>query len=74
MVCVLMLTTASVYWTEAQKEIGVLCSMFDQGKTSEYVTTTLDTGNLLEYEITGNTLLVKSPYNLYSSRCIVNFL
>jgi hypothetical protein len=66
-----------IYWMEAEKEIRVLCSMFDQGDSIEHVTTTLDTANLLNYSVVQNdtgasNLLAESPFNLYSSECIVS--
>ena len=62
-----------LYWTEAKKEVEILCSMFNEGATAEYVTRTLDTGNLLEYTRNGNTLIASSRYTLSTGECEVNF-
>lgn len=73
---VVLLTALSafvLYWTEAKKEVEILCSMFNEGETAEYVTKTLDTGNLLEYTRSGRTLIASSRYNLSSDECKVEF-
>lgn len=68
-----MLSAGLVYWTEAEKEIRILCLMFEPGDSVEYVTKTLDTGNLLSYEMEEDQLYVRSFYNLYSSGCMVTY-
>lgn len=70
---ILMISAGAIYWTEAEKEIRVLCLMFQPGDSKEYVTTTLDTGNLLSYTHDADRLNVNSPYNLYSTSCSVEF-
>ena len=66
---------ATFLWFEAEKEVRILCSMFQEGEQSKTVTRILNTGNFLEYrqtEIKGNkTILVDSPYTLGTSRCVV---
>ena len=69
----ILLTALFVYWVEAEKELSVLCSMFDEGTPLVEVTRTLDTGNLLTYELNEGQLTADSPYNLYSTRCILEF-
>ncbi|WP_103664091.1 hypothetical protein [Gracilimonas amylolytica] len=67
------LSAGAIYWTEAEKEIRILCLMFDAGESADYVTKTLNTGNLLKYERSGDKLMVWSNYDLHSNRCTVEF-
>ena len=68
-----LLTAGFVYWIEAGKELSVLCSMFDKGTPLAEVTRTLDTGNLLRYELKDDQIIAESPYNLYTTRCVLDF-
>ena len=61
-------------WFEADREIEVLCSMFQPGLDREEVVRTLETGEYLTYRVEGGggaTITVDSLYNLRSSRCVV---
>lgn len=69
----LLLSTLIIYWIEADKELRVLCSLFEPGITTEYVGNTLDTANLLSYNLQENPLLIESRYNLWSSECKLTF-
>lgn len=68
-----LLTALFVYWIEADKELSVLCSMFDEGTPLAEVTRTLDTGNLLIYDLNNDQLIAESTYNLYTTRCVLEF-
>ncbi|HKK89228.1 MAG TPA: hypothetical protein VJ917_10280 [Saprospiraceae bacterium] len=77
-ILLLSFSAVLIYWMEAEKEIRVLCSMFEEGDSIEQVKTTLDTANLLNYETiqTGSDqsiLLAESPFDLYSAKCSVSF-
>ncbi len=63
-------------WFEAGKEIRILCSGFHAGMEREHVVHTLDTGEYLRYRTEGGAddpILSDSPYNLRSSRCVIEF-
>lgn len=59
------------YWFEGEKEVRILCSMFEPGQTPEQVIQTLDTGHHLEYVNEGNQITVKSPNTLDTSQCFI---
>jgi len=65
------------FWFEAEKEVRILCSMFEADQHKEHVFETLDTGNLLEYRSksheNGPGLVVDSPFMLWSGRCTIKF-
>jgi len=72
------LSVILIYWIEAEKEIRILCSMFIEGASTEQVTNTLDTANLLDYNvnhtINGHSKIqAESPYDLYSVECTILF-
>lgn len=70
-------TAGLIYWIEAEKEIEVLCSMFNEGQSIDYVLRTLETANLLEVDIRSGSvpdrLIMSSSFNLGSTDCIVIF-
>lgn len=75
---ILTFSALLIYWMESEKEIRILCSMFTQGDSIEHVTSTLDTANLLNYNVVKNdrgtsSLLADSPFNLHSTECSVSF-
>lgn len=69
----LLISTATIYWIEADKELRILCSLFQPGKSTEYVSNTLETANLLSYDLQENPLNIESSYNLKSSECELSF-
>ena len=69
----LALSAGLIYWTEAEKEIKVLCQMFNPGDEAGYVNTTLETANLMSYERQQDQLIMKSAYNLYTASCSIEF-
>jgi len=60
-----------IYWFEAEKEVRILCSMFQKAQSVEDVRRTLDTGNLLRYTVNPNEVVVHSIYTLNSTECTV---
>ena len=62
---------ATFYWFEGEKEVKILCSMFNPGQSSEQVIQTLDTGHHLEYVQENNRISVDSPKTLDTSRCTI---
>jgi len=60
-----------IYWFEAEKEVRILCSMFQKGQSVEDVHRTLDTGNLLSYTKNPDEIVVHSIYTLNSTECTV---
>jgi len=78
LVLLLSLSALLIYWHEADKEIRILCSMFYEGTTADQVTQTLNTANLLVYDMveapnSQMALQADSPHNLYASECSVHF-
>jgi hypothetical protein len=78
LVLLLSLSALLIYWHEADKEIRILCTMFYEGSTSDQVTRTLNTANLLIYDTAEApngqiTMQANSPHNLYSSECLIQF-
>jgi len=72
------LSALLIYWHEADKEIRILCSMFYEGTTADQVTQTLNTANMLVYDMVEApngqiALQADSPHNLYASECSVQF-
>ncbi len=72
--------TLAVAWivisfVEARKEIEILCGLFDEGAPVERVVRVLNTGEFLRYEVVesggGQTIVVKSPYDLGTRKCTV---
>lgn len=72
MIPFLLFITGVVYWFEAEKEVRILCGLFDQGKPSEEVVRTLETGNLLMYSSDPKMIYVDSFYTLTTSSCTVS--
>ena len=78
LVLLLSLSALLIYWHEADKEIRILFSMFYEGTTADQVTQTLNTANLLVYDMveapnSQMALQADSPHNLYASECSVHF-
>jgi hypothetical protein len=73
----LALTVAYVVvsWIEADREIRILCSMFEPGQTVSHVVTTLETGEYLRYRIRPSGMAqevrVSSYYNGLNTACTV---
>ncbi|SMO40802.1 hypothetical protein [Gracilimonas mengyeensis] len=61
-----------VYWFEAEKEVRILCSMFNEGQSVEAVRHTLDTGNLLHYKESDDVIIVNSSYTMSTTECTVS--
>ncbi|NBC05432.1 MAG: hypothetical protein GVY20_17235, partial [Bacteroidetes bacterium] len=61
------------YWFEGEKEVRILCSMFQPGQSSEQVIRTLDTGHHLEFVREAERISVNSPGTLGTSRCTIDF-
>lgn len=68
----IIILAVTVYWFEAEKEVRILCSMFQEGQTADSVTRTLDTGNLLYYSQAENIISVNSRYTLNTTSCSVD--
>lgn len=62
---------ATFYWFEGEKEVRILCSMFQPGQSSEQVIRTLNTGHHLEYTQQKNLISVNSQKTLGTSQCTV---
>ena len=72
-VLILTLSAGLVYWIEAEKEVRILCSMFETGQTRANVERTLNTANLLEIDSRENVISSSSPFHLHSMSCTVSF-
>ena len=74
---VAVFVVAAVYWNEARKEIVFLCGNFHSGVSEGTIIRQLETGNLLRYQRedtpSGQRVVVDSPYNLFVSKCVVDF-
>lgn len=68
----LIYTAGVFYWFEAEKEVRILCSMFQEGQSAASVQQTLDTGNLLSYSVNSDAIAVNSMCTLNTSECIVS--
>ena len=66
-------TLAVGYWIEAEKEIEVLCSMFNDEQPRTYVERTLGTANLLDIHSNENMIVASSPFNLHRLNCTIMF-
>ncbi|PWN07378.1 hypothetical protein [Rhodohalobacter mucosus] len=66
-----------IYWIEAEKEIEILCSMFSEGQSKDYVFSTLETANLLNVDnqtgTDSDSLYFSSSFNMGSTDCAVIF-
>jgi hypothetical protein len=85
--CLLAMLWAGVSWTEAEKEVRILCGTFAPGQSLDEVAATLETGRYLHYQVhpadearEGGTpedgaqrLVVSSYYNGLRSACTVTF-
>lgn len=72
-VSVFLIYTAGIfYWFEAEKEVRILCSVFEEGQPVEKVRETLDTGNLLTYTGNDEGITVNSIYTLNSTECMIS--
>jgi len=64
-----------VSWIEADREIRVLCSLFESGQPRSHVVATLDTGEYLRYRThasgEGDEVRVSSYYNGLHTACTV---
>jgi len=60
-----------IVWFEAEKEVRILCSMFQEGQTTESIERTLETGNLLNYSVDSRQITATSGYTLNSSACVI---
>ena len=63
-----------VSWVEANREIRVLCSMFEPGQSLSQVVATLDTGAYLRYHVSSpdeGRVKVSSVYNGLHTACTV---
>lgn len=67
----LIFVAGVIYWFEAEKEVRILCSIFEEGQPSEGVISTLETGNLLMYSSGPKMIYVDSFYTLATSSCTV---
>lgn len=72
-IILLIITAGLVYWIEAEKEVEILCSLFDEGLPRAEVDRTLGTANLLDIHSNTGSIVASSPYNLYSINCTVSF-
>lgn len=70
-VLVLLGLAGSVFWTEADKEIEILCGLVNPGQTTESVIELLETGVHLEYEFEGQSIRFYSLKNVYSMSCVI---
>jgi hypothetical protein len=71
----LTIVYVGVSWVEAEREIRVLCSMFEPGQPLDHVIATLDTGEYLRYQTEASgkeeQIKVSSYYNGLHTACTV---
>jgi hypothetical protein len=72
-IILITVTAGLVYWIEAEKEIEILCSMFNAGQPRAEVERTLNTANLLDIHSTRETIVATSPFNLHRLNCTISF-
>ena len=62
----------SIYWFQADKEVGFLCSYFDEGRDRSQVEAFINTLQMAEAETSGNLVTVRS-INLGNTTCRFEF-
>lgn len=68
----LLFITGVIYWFEADKEVRILCGLFNEGQSSQEIIRTLETGNLLMYSSGPRMIYVDSFYTLATSSCTIS--